>query len=382
MAYARHRISAIGPRNPRHSGGMARRRREIERSRLLNRPISQNYYKRQKLVPNPIVKDIMRNSPQENAEIPFEYEHQTSEIDQSVLRQYQAAQLFEVLNRYNLAELMPHRPDINVPSQHGKRFTNCLLPIPTIPTKSIYADLISFLRNPVIQQHIPDLPIRRKIAKHLKTSFGGSIRSWLDILPQTMPRWAKVRIGNGGDLIRGGQMTGQRAFRDASFVRICDHIFICTFKLLLDFSVYDSTRGAAYAAVTLLVGIRLDSRELVKFVHNGEKTLTPELQSTFIKLVLMALTFTGKKKVQRTQQRGGEKNDGTKLADEIEIAVGATTNIDTDRNIANGSHGEIIKIMLNANERVLPGQISLEERTYWIRMRDGKRRQSGVDSYG
>ncbi|KAF8325304.1 uncharacterized protein EI90DRAFT_3237175 [Cantharellus anzutake] len=36
-----------------------------------------------------------------------------------------------------------------------------------------------------------------------------------------MERWAKVRIGNGGDLIRGAiaQMSSRQSFRDASFVR-------------------------------------------------------------------------------------------------------------------------------------------------------------------
>ncbi|KAF8318082.1 uncharacterized protein EI90DRAFT_3021154 [Cantharellus anzutake] len=124
------------------------------------------------------------------------------------LRQYQKAQLFEVVNRYNLVELMPQRRDMDVPSRYEQLFK-----------KSAY--LISFLRKPVVQQYIPDLSIRKNIAKHLTTSFGGLIGSWLDILLPTMPRWAKVRIGNGGDLIRGavGQMTGQWAFRDASFVR-------------------------------------------------------------------------------------------------------------------------------------------------------------------
>ncbi|KAF8342857.1 uncharacterized protein EI90DRAFT_2964679 [Cantharellus anzutake] len=133
------------------------------------------------------------------------------------LRQYQKVQLFEVVNRYNLVELMPQRRDMDVPSRYEQLFKKSAF----ISANSIYADLISFLRKPVVQQYIPDLSIRKKIAKHLTTSFGGSIGSWLDILLPTMPCWAKVHIGNGGDLIRGavGQMTGQRAFCDASFVR-------------------------------------------------------------------------------------------------------------------------------------------------------------------
>jgi hypothetical protein len=60
---------------------MDRRRREIERSRLLNRPIPQNHYKRRRLAPNPVVEefpDTVRNSPQENEENFFEHK-QTSE---------------------------------------------------------------------------------------------------------------------------------------------------------------------------------------------------------------------------------------------------------------------------------------------------------------
>jgi hypothetical protein len=95
--------------------------------------------------------------------------------------------------------------------------------------------MLTFLRLPVKRHHIPDPTIRRKLAKHLKTSFGGSIKFWTDILPQIMPRWAKVRIGNGGDLIRGAlaQSRSQRGLRDASFVRVGDAIFFSiTYQLI------------------------------------------------------------------------------------------------------------------------------------------------------
>jgi hypothetical protein len=99
-----------------------------------------------------------------------------------------------------------------------------------------------------------------------------------------------------------------------------------------------------------------------------------------------------------------------RLSDIVEIALGAkvmvTTNVDMDKNIANGSQGEIIEIMLNKNEPALLdniGRIKLchlpicmlvkldnasekqvgdldygvvpifpEECTYWITMGDGK----------
>jgi hypothetical protein len=123
---------------------------------------------------------------------------------------------------------MPLRRDVNVPSQHEKRFSQsaCVLSFSYLATiADTLPDLLSFLRNPVKHNHTPEMTIRKKIAKHLTTSFGGSIRAWLDILPQIMERWAKVCIGNGGNLIRGAiaQMSSQQRFCDASFVRVSDH---------------------------------------------------------------------------------------------------------------------------------------------------------------
>ncbi len=95
--------------------------------------------------------------------------------------------------------------------------------------------MLTFLHLPVKQHHIPDPIIQRKLAKHLKTSFGGSIKFWTDILPQIMPCWAKVHIGNGGDLIRGAlmQSRSQQGLHDASFVHIGDAIFFSiTYQLI------------------------------------------------------------------------------------------------------------------------------------------------------
>ncbi len=94
-----------------------------------------------------------------------------------------------------------------------------------ITTPHIYIDQLSILHFPVEQQHIPDPTIRRKIAKHLKTLFGGLIKFWMDTLPQMMPHWEKVHIGNGGDLIWGAltQARSQQGLHDASFVHVGDH---------------------------------------------------------------------------------------------------------------------------------------------------------------
>ncbi|KAF8335716.1 uncharacterized protein EI90DRAFT_2969309 [Cantharellus anzutake] len=95
------------------------------------------------------------------------------------LRQFQAAQLFEVINRYNLAELMPARRDMNVPSLHEKRSLSIRRPLSVAQSSHGW------------------------VSSHKRCHAGG-----------------KVRIGNGGDLIRGAvaQENGQRSIRDASFV--------------------------------------------------------------------------------------------------------------------------------------------------------------------
>ncbi|KAF8323619.1 uncharacterized protein EI90DRAFT_2935459 [Cantharellus anzutake] len=126
------------------------------------------------------------------------------------LRQYHTAQLFEVVNHYNVTQLMPLRHDMNVPSWHEKLFLKSACAL----------SYLFFLRRAVEQKHIPDMTIQKKIAKHMKTSFGGSIGAWLDILPQIMEHWAKVHIGNGGDLIQGSiaQMSSKQGLHNASFV--------------------------------------------------------------------------------------------------------------------------------------------------------------------
>ncbi|KAF8319571.1 uncharacterized protein EI90DRAFT_3293054 [Cantharellus anzutake] len=89
--------------------------------------------------------------------------------------------------------------------------------------KIISTDPISFLRNPVTRSHIPEPSIRKKVAKQLRMSFGSTMSFWLELIPQVMPRWTKVRIGNGGDLIRGAiahsASVNERNLHDASFVR-------------------------------------------------------------------------------------------------------------------------------------------------------------------
>ena len=89
-----------------------------------------------------------------------------------------------------------------------------------------YTDGNIFLHQPLEECHIPSLTIRRKIAKHLRTTFGRSVTFWTNILPQMMPHWAKLHIGNGGDLIQGAWIEGKswQTLHDASFVRVSDSV--------------------------------------------------------------------------------------------------------------------------------------------------------------
>ena len=50
---------------------------------------------------------------------------------------------------------------------------------------------------------------------------------WTNILPQMMRHWAKLCIGNGGDLIWGAWIEGksqQTLHDDASFVHVSDSV--------------------------------------------------------------------------------------------------------------------------------------------------------------
>src|SRR5258708_13046884 len=62
-------------------------------------------------------------------------------------------------------------------------------------------DFIMFLRYPVVNNHIPELSIQKKITNYLITVFGQTWALYLQQLPKTMPQWGKVCIRNGRDSI-------------------------------------------------------------------------------------------------------------------------------------------------------------------------------------
>ena len=66
----------------------------------------------------------------------------------------------------------------------------------------------------------------RRLAKHLRISFGSSLRFWTDILPQVMLCWAKICIRNGGNLVQGAltQATSQWGLHDTLFICIGNSI--------------------------------------------------------------------------------------------------------------------------------------------------------------
>src|SRR5258705_5091512 len=58
-----------------------------------------------------------------------------------------------------------------------------------------------FLRYPVVNDHIPELSIQKKITNYLIMVFGQTWAHYLQQLPKTMSQWGKVCIRNGGDCI-------------------------------------------------------------------------------------------------------------------------------------------------------------------------------------
>src|SRR5258705_12648564 len=102
----------------------------------------------------------------------------------------------------------------------------------------IFLDFIMFLRYPVVDDHIPELSIRKKIANYLIMVFGQTWAHYLQQLPKTMPRWGKVRIGNGGDSIRAAiTQCDNSKNHEVSFVWVHYQFLIIYFLLKLPITV-------------------------------------------------------------------------------------------------------------------------------------------------
>src|SRR5258708_2260337 len=102
----------------------------------------------------------------------------------------------------------------------------------------IFLDFIMFLRYPVVNNHIPEPSIRKKIANYLITVFGQTRAHYLQQLPKTMPRWGKVHIRNGGDCIHAAiaQCDNSKNHK-ASFVQVHYQFLIIYFLLKLPITV-------------------------------------------------------------------------------------------------------------------------------------------------
>lgn len=129
-------------------------------------------------------------------------------------------------------------PTDNVPSSHEVvyRESDCEpdVQIPNYLIATRYLDPHSILRYPRFAQYAPATSLRRKLAAYFATVIPGfSVAFFLSILPDTMVRWGKVRIANGGDLIRTRvAQCGNRRERDASLVRVRDLIFLPDVSLI------------------------------------------------------------------------------------------------------------------------------------------------------
>src|SRR5260370_17079832 len=98
----------------------------------------------------------------------------------------------------------------------------------------ISLDFIMFLRYPVVNNHIPELSIQKKITNYLITVFGQTQAHYLQQLPKMMPRWGKVHIRNGGDCICAAiAQCDNSKNHEASFVCVCYQFLIIYFLLIL-----------------------------------------------------------------------------------------------------------------------------------------------------
>src|SRR5260221_11398093 len=100
----------------------------------------------------------------------------------------------------------------------------------------ISLDFIMFLRYPVVNNHIPELSIQKKIANYLIMVFGQTWAHYLQQLPKMMPCWSKVHIRNGGDCIHAAIAQCDNSKKhEASFVWVTwQFLIIC---LLLNLQV-------------------------------------------------------------------------------------------------------------------------------------------------
>src|SRR5258708_37725963 len=102
----------------------------------------------------------------------------------------------------------------------------------------IFLDFIMFLRYPVVNDHIPELSIQKKITNYLIMVFGQTRAHYLQQLPKTMSQWGKVCIRNGGDCICAAITQCDNGKNcEASFVWVCYQFPFIYFLLKLPITV-------------------------------------------------------------------------------------------------------------------------------------------------
>src|SRR5258707_7138207 len=102
----------------------------------------------------------------------------------------------------------------------------------------IFLDFIMFLRYLVVNNHIPEPSIQKKIANYLITVFGQTQAHYLQQLPKMMPRCGKAHIGNGGDCICAAITQCDNSKNcEASFVWVCYQFLIIYILLKLPTTV-------------------------------------------------------------------------------------------------------------------------------------------------
>lgn len=76
--------------------------------------------------------------------------------------------------------------------------------------------------------------LRRKIIKHLCTVFRTTSAVAGEYVPDSVDQWGRMRTIGGGDLFHARGYHKLRADgRDASFVRVCDVLYLCGVRLTL-----------------------------------------------------------------------------------------------------------------------------------------------------
>src|SRR6266481_3400271 len=102
----------------------------------------------------------------------------------------------------------------------------------------IFLDFIMFLRYLVVNDHIPEPSIQKKIANYLITAFGQTQAHYLQQLPKMMSRWGKVCIGNDGDCICAAiAQCDNSKNHEASFVWVHYQFLFIYFLLKLPITV-------------------------------------------------------------------------------------------------------------------------------------------------